>query len=142
MSEPVLINRDEEHLRLLAIGHYVFGGFVALFSCFGLLYVFIGLVMTAAAATARRPDAAPPVVVGMIFTLIGGLITIFGVTFGALLVLVGRSLTARRRHFFCIVMSAIACLSMPFGTLLGVFTIIVISRPAVLALFRKTDSPA
>jgi len=32
-------------------------------------------------------------------------------------------------------MAAIACINMPFGTALGVFTLIVLARPTVKALF-------
>jgi hypothetical protein len=142
MSEPPLINRDEEHLRLLAIGHYVFGGFVACVSCLGLLYVFFGLVMTGVGIASHKPGGDPPVVVGLIMVTIGGLITVIGLTIGLLMILVGQSLTHRKRYFFCIVMSALACLSIPFGTVLGVFTIIVLARPSVVALFRRTNSPA
>ena len=41
----------------------------------------------------------------------------------------------------CIVMAALACLSMPFGTVLGVFTIIVLARPSVQALFSRPVAP-
>ncbi len=142
MSEPVLINRDEEHLRLLAICYYVFGGFVALMSCFGLLYVFIGLIMTGVAATAHSHDAVPPAVLGVIFALIGAAATVLGVSVGLLLVFAGRSLAQRKRYVFCIVMGAIICLSIPFGTLLGIFTFIVLCRPSVKALFGRQIAPA
>jgi hypothetical protein len=35
-------------------------------------------------------------------------------------------------------MAAIACLFMPLGTILGVFTIIVLIRPNVKALFEQS----
>jgi hypothetical protein len=37
----------------------------------------------------------------------------------------------------CFVVAAIECIFMPFGTVLGVFTIIVLSRPSVKALFQS-----
>jgi hypothetical protein len=37
-------------------------------------------------------------------------------------------------------MAAIACMLMPFGTVLGVFTIIVLMRPSVKELFAAAGS--
>ena len=37
------MDRDEEHLRLLSIFHYIYGGLVALFACVPILYMLIGV---------------------------------------------------------------------------------------------------
>jgi len=137
MSEPVLINRDEEHLRLLAIGFYVFGGLTALMSCLGILYVFIGLVMMGVGATSHRADGLPPAFFGLFFAVMGAVITAIGVGLGLLWVFAGRSLSQRKRYTFCMVMAVVACLSMPLGTVLGVFTLVVLSRPSVKEIFDK-----
>ena len=36
---------DEQHLRLLAIFHYIVGGLTAFLSCFGLIHFFVGVVI-------------------------------------------------------------------------------------------------
>ena len=50
---------DEEHLKLLSLGYMISAGVAAFFSFFGLLYLFIGIVMSVAhfprAATTGRP---------------------------------------------------------------------------------------
>src|ERR1043166_1235109 len=142
MSEPILINRDEEHLRLLAIGHYVFGGCIALISCLGIFYFIFGIVMLVATATHRRSGDVPPAVIGGVFCILGAMVVVVGVTAGLLWVFTGRSLANRRRYVFCMVMAAIACLSMPFGTVLGVFTIMVLTRPSVTMMFGQSATPA
>jgi len=38
---------------------------------------------------------------------------------------------------FCFVVACIECLFMPFGTVLGAFTIIVLMRPSVKNLFAQ-----
>jgi disulfide bond formation protein DsbB len=48
----------------------------------------------------------------------------------------GRCLAQRRRYLLCMVVAGIACIFMPFGTALGVFTLVVLSRPAVKAAFE------
>jgi hypothetical protein len=43
---------------------------------------------------------------------------------------------AHRKHYtFCLVMAGVECLFMPFGTVLGVFTILVLNRQTVKELF-------
>lgn len=135
-----MVNQDEEHLRLLSILHYVWGGLVACGSCFGAIYAIIGGgVMTAAAA--QQGNNAPPAFVGAIFFLIGGFIVLLVGTLSALTILAGRSLAQRKRYTFCLVMACLSCLSVPLGTALGVFTIIVLQRPTVKAMFGRPTPP-
>ena len=47
----------------------------------------------------------------------------------------GRSLSHRKHYWFAFIVSCIECLFVPFGTILGVFTIIVLSRQSVKTLF-------
>jgi hypothetical protein len=54
----------------------------------------------------------------------------------------GPHLGRRRGHAFCFVVACLACLFMPFGTVLGAFTIIVLSRPSVKARFGMPISGA
>ena len=64
---------------------------------------------------------------------IAGLILGFG---SALLAwLAALSLRDHRRRTFCIFVGASSCLYVPWGTLIGVSTIVVLNRPTVKALF-------
>ena len=45
------------------------------------------------------------------------------------------------RQTFCVVVAAISCCFTPLGTVLGVFTLIVLFRPSVKALFGL-DAPS
>lgn len=80
----------------------------------------------------------PPAWFGLIFVILATIIIFFGWTFAALLAIAGRSLNQRKRYTFCIVMAGIACFYMPFGTVLGIFTIIVLMRPSVRTLFAAS----
>jgi hypothetical protein len=51
---------DEEHLNLLSIGYLVSAGVAALFSLFGLLYVFMGVIMTTSFIEASKKAPQPP----------------------------------------------------------------------------------
>jgi hypothetical protein len=126
-------NQDEEHLRLLAIFHYVLAGFHVFGGCFPLIYVVLGVaMMTGGFDGGRNP---PPPMMGFFFAVFGAAITLFLWGFAFLKVLTGRWLTQHTHHRFCFVVACIECINMPLGTTLGIFTILVLSRPSVKALF-------
>jgi hypothetical protein len=78
----------------------------------------------------------PPVWFGLIFVVMASIIILLGWVFAGLLVYSGRCLARRKHYTFCIVMAAISCMFMPFGTVLGIFSIIVLVRPSVKTLFN------
>jgi hypothetical protein len=55
---------------------------------------------------------------------------------GACFVIAGRSLPLRKRYSFALAIACIECPFIPFGTILGVFTIVARSRESVKALFE------
>ncbi len=128
------MTQDDEHLRLLSIFHYVLGGLSAVFSCFALFYVGLGLVFLFVPATGKSGEA-PPAFVGWFVIAIGAVLLLAGWAFAAGLLYAGRCLAHRVHHTYCLVMAALACMVMPLGTVLGVFTLIVLLRPSVRALF-------
>jgi hypothetical protein len=58
------------------------------------------------------------------------------------ILIAGRSLALRKRYSFALVIACIECLFIPFGTILGVFTIVALSRESIRALFSKTTAQA
>ena len=131
------MNRDEEHLQLLAIFHYVVAGLAALFSFFPLLYTTVGGIFIFAArhGTAKPGEELPPEFLGWIFAVIGSVLFLIGITMAICILIAGRSLALRKRYSFALVMACIECLFVPFGTILGVFAIIALSRESVRGLF-------
>jgi hypothetical protein len=77
-------------------------------------------------------------ILGVVFAVIGGILALMGWVFAFLVFLAGRKLAAHRSRTFCIVIAAFCCMMVPLGTLLGVFTLVVLSRQSVQALF---DAP-
>lgn len=130
MSTP---DQDAEHLRLLSILYYVWAGLTAVFSCFGFFWLAIvfGFVATAA-QNAAGPSAAAA---GGFIAIIGVLMIVVALASAGISAFAGRSLAQRRNHTFCQVAAALACLSFPLGTALGVFTFLVLARPSVKATF-------
>src|SRR5208282_2203396 len=129
---------DEEHLKLLSLGYMISGAASALFSLFGLLYVFFGVMMSVTLpkmpVPADHSGQEPPAFVGWVFVAIG---LAFFVVFIALALLKFRAAVCLRRRTsrtFCMVVGGITCLGIPYGTALGVFTFIVRARVGHAAL--------
>jgi hypothetical protein len=130
------MNHDEEQLKLLAIFHYVVAGAAALFSLFPSIYMVMGLVMLYGPEQFSRPGQnPPPAIFGWVMVAVGGVMITMGLTFATLVLAAGRSLARRKRYTFCLVMAAVECLFMPFGTVLGIFTIVLLNRESVKQLF-------
>jgi hypothetical protein len=127
-----LVNQDEEHLRLLAIFYYIWGGLTAVFSCLGVFYVALGGVFMVAAA---REQQGPPIWVGTIFSLFGAAMVLLVLIVAGLTLWTGRNLQRRKHYVACLIVAGFSCLSVPLGTALGVFTFVVLSRPSVKQLF-------
>ena len=134
------MNHDKEHLRLLAIFHYVVAGLAALFSFFALLYTTVGAIFIFAArhGTPKPGEELPPEFLGWIFVVLGLLLFLLGVAMAICILIAGRCLSRRKHYTFALVMACIECLFIPFGTILGVFTIIALSRESVKELFAAT----
>ncbi|MEI8045000.1 MAG: hypothetical protein WCL11_26545 [Verrucomicrobiota bacterium] len=126
---------DIEHLRLLSIFHYVKGGITAFFACIPMIHVGFGLVMIFAPQVFGHGKDQPPAFVGWLFVILGGFFILLGWTFAVLLLIAGRCIARRKHYTFCFLMACVECLSLPFGTVLGVFTILVLNRASVRALF-------
>jgi 4-amino-4-deoxy-L-arabinose transferase-like glycosyltransferase len=108
------VNKDGEHLQLLAIFHYVVAGVAALFSFFPLLYSVIGgFLLYAAQNPSPNNQEPPPAFLGWIFIALGAVFFLAGIA--------GRCLSRRKAYSFALVVACIECLFVPFGTILGVF---------------------
>ena|SRR6478736_2928326 len=136
------MDQDAEQLRLLSIFHYVVGGLMALFACIPIIHLLVGLFMIFGSSVHRHGASQPPMFIGIFFVLIALAFIVFGWTLAILTLLAGRSLNGRRRYTFCFVIACLLCSFAPFGTVLGVFTIIVLLRPSVKKLFGCPVAPA
>ena len=96
------MNRDKEHLQLLAIFHYVVAGLGALFSFFPLLYTTIGAIFIFAArhGTAKPGEGLPPEFLGWIFAVLGSLLFLIGIAMAICILVAGRFLALRKCYSF------------------------------------------
>lgn len=138
-NEPpsLSVRKDEEQLRLLATFHYVVAGIGAFFACFPLIHVVIGVMMIVKPAAMGGTHAAPPpAALGYLFAGMGTLFVLMGWGAAVCTFVSGRYLARRRKRMFSFVVAAFLCAFVPFGTVLGVFTIIVLSRDSVQRLYE------
>jgi hypothetical protein len=131
--QSVPFDKDAEHLRILSICWYVGAGLAALMGCFPIVHVAIGLFFIIAPPRVNPP----PPFFGWIFFLIGSAFMCWGWTCATLGFLTARSIKQRRRLMLCYITSALYCLQIPIGALLGIFTFIVLTRPSVKASFTS-----
>ena len=130
--------RDEEQLKLLSIFHYVVAGLAALFACLPVFHLVFGLLMLSGVGEFGEEPFVP--LVGCFFVAFASFFILAGWTFAGCLALAGSFLAKRRHYTFCLVMAAVACLFSPFGTVLGVFTIVVLVRESVRELFAVGEA--
>ena len=147
-----------ERLNFLAIGFYVRGAIMLVFSCFFLIYVAILLSVSFIPESAwnqppkthASPNAfaspaptlsahsgansgAPPVMFFRIMAGVMGGFVLLGWTGGALTIYSGNCIKKRKHRMLVYVMAALNCFFIPYGTLLGVFTFIILSSPEAIA---------
>jgi len=93
------MNQDKEHLRLLAIFHYIVAGLAALFSFFPLLYTTIGaiFIFVARHGTAKPGEELPPEFLGWIFVGLGSFLFLLGITMAICILIAGRCLSHRKQ---------------------------------------------
>ncbi len=132
---PVDATRDGDHLRVLSICWYVVAGLQCLGVCGGLVYLGLAILAGAGGMAAGHDNQAPAGAMAAFFACFGVFIMVICGVLAYLSYRVGRNLAARRSHTFCFVMAVISCLSVPLGTILGIFTLVVLSRPSVKASF-------
>jgi hypothetical protein len=129
------MNQDEQHLKLLSIFHYVLGGMAALFSLFPVIHLVLGVMMVVIPGH-HGPGTPPPEYVGWIFICFALVFILCGLTFSGFVFVNARLLSRRTHYTFCLIMAGVECLLIPYGTVLGVFTILVLMRNPVKALFQ------
>ena len=128
------MNKDLEQLKWLSIGFYIYAGITALFACFPIIHLAFGIAMV----TGQFNDGPnpPPDMFGWFFVGIASIFILGGWAMAIASLLAGRFIKQRKKYTFVFVMAIISCMFAPLGTILGVFTIIVLLRDPVKALFE------
>jgi hypothetical protein len=129
--------QDARSLDLLAIFHFVYAGLLGLGGLFMGLYIVLGIVMATSVASGGG-SAGDAAAIGGFFAVIGGVFLVLLWTKAALMVWSGMSMRKRQRRTLSFVMACVSCIAVPLGTTLGVFTLVVLSKPSVQWLYDRT----
>lgn len=129
---------DGDHLNLLSIFHFVGAGLALL----GILFLAVHYSMfhfffANPGFWENQKQKPPP---AEFFAVFRWFYALFGAWFlgsGILNLLSGLFLRARKHWTFSLVVASINCLHIPLGTILGVFTIVVLIRPSTRELYGQ-----
>lgn len=132
--------RDESHLNALKICYYIsagLGGVGLLFLIFH--YAIFNSIFGSEEFLKSTEKEEAAMMKGEMDTMVWfyGVIGLLIVIVSVLDTLCGRAIAQRRNPILVQVVAGINCLSIPLGTVLGVFTFIILARPAVCAQFER-----
>jgi len=135
------MNKDLYHLNLLSKFHYAVAVIIAVFSLFPIIHLFIGIsILTGGffAEGANQNEPFPSFLFGIMFTIIPLIFILGGLTLAVCTFIAGRKLLKREGYTFCLIVAGCLCMMMPFGTVLGVFTIILLMKDSVKLQFTES----
>ena len=123
---------DADHLRLLAIFHFIVAGLAVVGLGFlALHYIFMHTILNNPEMWKTQKEGLPPeqffAIFKWFYLVLGVLLVIGGI--GNLLS--GLFLRKRSNRTFSLIVAGINCIHIPLGAVLGVFTFIVLLRDSV-----------
>jgi len=128
---------DADHLKLLSIFHFVGAGLALLGILFLIAhYAMFHFFFSNPKMWENQKQSPPPAELFAVFKWFYLVFAIWFVGSGVLNLLSGLFIRARKHRTFSLVVSGINCLHVPLGTVLGVFTIIVLIRDSVRELYE------
>jgi hypothetical protein len=137
----------QKNIDLLAIFHYVLAAITLCFCLFPGIYMALGVFMlNSPQAFAGSRGGSPPPFIGWFMVGFASVFILAIVATSVLMFLAGWFLHRRKHHLFCMIVAAIECFNLPLGTVLGVLTLVVLTKPEAEALFQQppaleTDTP-
>lgn len=136
-----LSEQKRTYLEVLAIAHYVYAGLIALIGLAMMLMASIGLLGFASGPGMHMGSGMERGLAGCLPSAFIGLAFLVVLAMAVVNFLVGRWLKQRSQWLPIVVVSVFNALNVPLGTLLGVFTIIVLVDDDVRAAFEGGGAP-
>jgi len=127
---------DNEHLNLLSLFHLISGIFTLVYSVFMALYFgFITFIFNIGHKLDGANNDFPfefMNVIMFVFTFV----LLIAIILGIAKIFCSKFIKQKTNRVFCIVISCIECFSFPYGTLLGVLSIMVLNRNSVKEIYN------
>ncbi len=130
------MNKDEQNLNLLSIFHYIVGGLTAIFACIPIIHIVAGISML----TSLFESEQPPLFFTRLFILLSVIFIMVGWAISIAIIVAARKLKRRTSRTFCLVVAGLECFFIPFGTVLGAFTFVILTKESVKELFANTQN--
>ncbi|MBV9877975.1 MAG: hypothetical protein JO025_24820 [Verrucomicrobia bacterium] len=139
------MEKDLEHLKLLGIFHYIWGALSLIGGIFiGGYFVVIGVIlMNNPPTSASSEDSGAAGAVGGIMIGAGIVLFLIVVVYGILTLMAGGKYRKHQGgYWFCFILAIVTLVigGIP-GIVLGIFSLIVLSRDTVKAVFRGQSLP-
>lgn len=140
------MEKDLDHLKLLGIFHYIWGGLSLIGGLFiGAYFLFIGIVLMSnpQSSSSSADESASTGMVGGILIGVGIVLFLIAVVYGILTLMAGGKYRKHQGgYWFCFILAIVTLVigGIP-GIVLGIFSLIVLSRESVKALFRGQSLP-
>lgn len=142
-TPPVLgsdqARRDAEHLKLLSIFHFIVAALGVVGIAFlGLHFAFMRAIVMNPETWKNAKSGPPPAFIMDIIPWFYAFALLVIVAGSVLNLLSGLFIRKRRHRMFSIIVGGLNCLQVPLGTLLGVFTIVVLARDSVRQTYESS----
>lgn len=131
------MSENENNLRMLSIGYYIVAGLTFLIASLPILHIVMGILIIQG-KMAGQGSGEMQRYVGWLFLFFGSAAITFGWAQAICTLIAGLYIKNHKCHTFCVVVAAINCMFMPFGTILGVFSLLVLLKPEVRQLFNSS----
>ena len=139
------MEKDLEHLKLLGIFHYIWGALSLIGGIFiGGYFLVIGIIlMNNPPTSTSSEDSGTAGAVGGILIAVGVVLFLVVVVYGILTLMAGGKYRKHQGgYWFCFILAIVTLVigGIP-GIVLGIFSLIVLSRESVKVLFRGQSLP-
>lgn len=140
VDSPLITAHD---LRLLSIGYYIQAGIAAFYTLMLLGYsAFLSTLLVNLGRISQQTNQQPiPAAVLSILSIVLAVIIGIACAYTACLFIAGFWLRRLRNLLFIQIIAALNCLAIPYGTVLGIFTFMVLQRPSTKQLFSAGGMP-
>lgn len=131
------MDADRDQLLILSVFHYILAAFVVMVSLVPSIMLFVAMqTADPEQVDSAAGGGAPAASTGAMFAL-ASLALVGGVLLASLLVAAARCLVATRRRRLCLTAAILVSFFPPFGTVVGLATLVVLMRPSVQELFAQ-----
>jgi uncharacterized protein (DUF1330 family) len=130
---------SRNYLDPLATAHFVVGGLGYLVSFLPVLHIAMGIYFIINSSEFGT-NGSPPAFFGWIFVILGVLAILAGLALSTCILVAGFLLRRRKHYWICFALACVECIVAPFGTILGVLTIVTLCNDSAKSEFPGLTS--